>query len=78
MMMVPNQIFSLLLGLFTLLYLFTITFASTEEATTLLKWKAPFKNQNNSLLASWQPSSNARNDWYGVSCINGRVNTLIS
>ncbi|KAM3337288.1 hypothetical protein P3S68_031613 [Capsicum galapagoense] len=72
--MMVSKIF-FLLQFFTL---FTITFASTEEATTLLKWKAPFKNQNNSLLASWQPSSNARNDWYGVSCINGRVNTLIS
>ncbi|PHT67160.1 hypothetical protein T459_31585 [Capsicum annuum] len=39
--------------------LFTITFASTEEATALLKWKSIFKNHNNSLLASWQPSSDA-------------------
>ncbi|PHT66868.1 hypothetical protein T459_31293 [Capsicum annuum] len=62
---------------FTLLYLFKITFASTEEAATaLLKWKSTFKKQNNSLLVSWQPSSDACNDWYGVTCINGRVNTL--
>ncbi|PHT67156.1 hypothetical protein T459_31581 [Capsicum annuum] len=61
---------------FSLLYLFTITFASTEEATALLKWKSTFKNQDNSLLASWHPSSDACNDWYGVSCINGRVNKL--
>ncbi|PHU01696.1 hypothetical protein BC332_31483 [Capsicum chinense] len=53
-----------------------VTFASGEEATALLKWKVTFKNQNNSLLASWQPGSDACNDWYGVSCINGRVNTL--
>ncbi|PHT67150.1 hypothetical protein T459_31575 [Capsicum annuum] len=76
MMMLPNKIFSLLLQFFTLLYLVTITFASTEEATALLKWKSTFKNQNNSLLASWQPSSDSCNDWYGVSCINGKVNTL--
>ncbi|XP_047259587.1 MDIS1-interacting receptor like kinase 2-like, partial [Capsicum annuum] len=67
-----SKIFSLL-QFFTL---FTITFASTEEATALLKWKSTFKNQNNSLLASWQPSSDACSDWYGVSRINGRVNTL--
>ncbi|PHT60823.1 hypothetical protein T459_35324 [Capsicum annuum] len=46
------------------------------EATALLKWKSTFKNQNNSLLASWQPSSDACNGLYGVSCINGRVNRL--
>ncbi|KAM3337329.1 hypothetical protein P3S68_031654 [Capsicum galapagoense] len=74
-MMMVLKIFSLL-QFFTLLYLFTITFASTEEATALLKWKSTFKNQNNSLLASWQPSSDACSDWYGVSCINGRVNRL--
>ncbi|KAM3339262.1 hypothetical protein P3S68_029131 [Capsicum galapagoense] len=76
MLMVPNQIFSLLLGLFTLLYLFTVTFASGEEATALLKRKANFKNQNNSLLASWKPSSDACSDWYGVQCTNGRINRL--
>ncbi|PHU01662.1 hypothetical protein BC332_31449 [Capsicum chinense] len=70
--MMVSKIFSLL-QFFTL---FTITFASTEEATALLKWKSTFKNQNNSLLASWQPSSDACNDWYGVSCVNGRMNTL--
>ncbi|XP_047259371.1 MDIS1-interacting receptor like kinase 2-like, partial [Capsicum annuum] len=70
-----SKIFSLL-HFFNLLYLFTITFASTEEATALLKWKATFKNQNNSLLASWTPSSDACKDWYGVSCFNGRVNML--
>uniref|UniRef100_A0A0V0H5B9 Putative ovule protein n=1 Tax=Solanum chacoense TaxID=4108 RepID=A0A0V0H5B9_SOLCH len=72
--MVP-KILSILQS-FTLLYLFTATFASTEEANALLKWKATFKNQNNSLLASWTPSSNACRDWYGVICFNGRVNTL--
>ncbi|KAM3324881.1 hypothetical protein P3S67_000005 [Capsicum chacoense] len=76
MMMVPSQIFSLLLGLLTLLYPFRVTFAFGHETTALLKWKATFKNQNNSLLASWQPGSDACNDWYGVSCINGRVNML--
>ncbi|KAM3250021.1 hypothetical protein P3L10_011791 [Capsicum annuum] len=58
--MMVSKIFSLL-QFFTL---FTITFASTEEATALLKWKSTFKNQNNSLLASWQPSSDACSDWY--------------
>ncbi|KAM3234498.1 hypothetical protein P3L10_014534 [Capsicum annuum] len=76
MMMVPNKIFSLLLGLLTLLYPFRVTFASGDETTALLKWKATFKNQNNSLVASWKPGSDACNEWYGVSCINGRVNTL--
>ncbi|KAM3269739.1 hypothetical protein P3S67_029645 [Capsicum chacoense] len=76
MMKVPSQIFSLLLGLLTILYPFRVTFAFGDQTTALLKWKATFKNQNNSLLASWQPGSNACNDWYGVSCINGRVNTL--
>ncbi|MCD7455931.1 hypothetical protein HAX54_030218 [Datura stramonium] len=33
--------------------LFTVTFASNEEAPALLKRKATFLNQNNSLLASW-------------------------
>ncbi|KAG5574170.1 hypothetical protein H5410_063936, partial [Solanum commersonii] len=61
---------------FTLLYLLTVTFASIEEATSLLKWKATFKNHNNSLFASWTPSSNSCRDWYGVICLNGRVNTL--
>ncbi|PHT28987.1 putative LRR receptor-like serine/threonine-protein kinase [Capsicum baccatum] len=46
------------------------------EATALLKWKSTLKKQNNSLLASRQPSSDACSDWYGVSCINGRVNRL--
>ncbi|KAH0736333.1 hypothetical protein KY285_012040 [Solanum tuberosum] len=57
-------------------HFWTITFASIEEATSLLKWKATFKNQNNSLFASWTPSSNSSRDWYGVICLNGRVNTL--
>nr|QZL10981.1 leucine-rich repeat receptor-like protein [Nicotiana benthamiana] len=76
MMMVPKL--SSLLQFFTLLYLFAVTFAaSTEEATALLKWKATFKNQNNSLLASWtEISSNACRDWYGVECFNGRVSKL--
>uniref|UniRef100_A0A3Q7EXR7 Leucine-rich repeat-containing N-terminal plant-type domain-containing protein n=1 Tax=Solanum lycopersicum TaxID=4081 RepID=A0A3Q7EXR7_SOLLC len=51
------------------LYLFTVTFASTEEAITILKWKATFKNQINSLLASWTQSSNTCGDWYGVMCL---------
>ncbi|KAM3250017.1 hypothetical protein P3L10_011787 [Capsicum annuum] len=72
MVMFSKILFSLL-QFFTL---FTTTFASTEEATALLKWKSTFKNQNNSLLASWKPSSDACNDWYGVTCINGTVNTL--
>uniref|UniRef100_M1D3X1 Hcr2-p6 n=1 Tax=Solanum tuberosum TaxID=4113 RepID=M1D3X1_SOLTU len=45
------------------------------KQTALLKWKATFKNQNNSLLASWTPSFNACTDWYGVICFNGNVNT---
>ncbi|KAK6785905.1 hypothetical protein RDI58_014430 [Solanum bulbocastanum] len=73
--MVTRKILSALQCL-TLLYLFTVTFASTEEPTALLKWKATFKNQNNSLLASWTPSSNACREWYGDICFNGRVNTL--
>ncbi|KAG5598312.1 hypothetical protein H5410_029682 [Solanum commersonii] len=75
MMMVSSKTFSSL-QFFTLLYLFTVTFASTDEATALLKWKATFKNQNNSLLASWTPSSNTCEDWYGIVCFNGRVNRL--
>ncbi|XP_047259836.1 MDIS1-interacting receptor like kinase 2-like [Capsicum annuum] len=76
MMMVSNKIFLLLLQFFTLLYLFANTFASTEEATALLKWKSTFKNQNNSLLASWKPSFDACSGRYGVICFNGRVNRL--
>ncbi|PHT28993.1 hypothetical protein CQW23_31444 [Capsicum baccatum] len=72
-MMMVSKIFSLL-QFFTL---FTIIFASTEEATALLKWKSTFKNQNNSLLVSWKPSSDACNDWYGVSCINGKISGTI-
>ncbi|KAG5574153.1 hypothetical protein H5410_063919 [Solanum commersonii] len=72
MMMIPSKIFSLL-QFFTLLYLLTVTFASIKEATALLKWKATFKNQNNSLFASWTPSSNSCRDWYGVICFNGTV-----
>ncbi|KAK4715184.1 hypothetical protein R3W88_013522 [Solanum pinnatisectum] len=49
-----------LLHFFTLLYLFTITFASIEEATSLLKWKSTFECR----------------DWNGVKCSNGRVNSL--
>ncbi|KAK4363185.1 hypothetical protein RND71_018426 [Anisodus tanguticus] len=75
MMMVHKVLFSVL-EFFTLLYVIPVTFASTEEATALLKWKATFKNENSSLLASWTPSSNACNDWYGVICSNGRVNRL--
>ncbi|XP_049355696.1 probable leucine-rich repeat receptor-like protein kinase At1g35710 [Solanum verrucosum] len=59
-----------------LLYLFTVTFAFNEEEIALLKWKATFKNQTNSLLASWTQSSNACMDWYGVMCLNGRVSKL--
>ncbi|XP_059281628.1 probable leucine-rich repeat receptor-like protein kinase At1g35710 [Lycium ferocissimum] len=74
MMMVP-RVFSFL-QLSTLLYLFIVTFASTEEATALLKWKVTTLNQNNSLLASWTLSTDACRDWYGVKCLNGRVNML--
>uniref|UniRef100_M1CE93 Hcr2-5D n=1 Tax=Solanum tuberosum TaxID=4113 RepID=M1CE93_SOLTU len=74
-MMVSSKTFSSL-QFFTLFYIFTVAFASTEEAIALLKWKATFKNQNNSVLASWTPSSDACEDWYGVVCFNGRVNTL--
>ncbi|OIT05302.1 mdis1-interacting receptor like kinase 2 [Nicotiana attenuata] len=73
-MMVP-KLFTLL-NIFAFFYLFTVTFASTEEATALLKWKSTFQNQNNSFLASWKLSSNACKDWYGVVCFNGRVNRL--
>ncbi|TMW90936.1 hypothetical protein EJD97_015025 [Solanum chilense] len=66
--MVPKIFY--LLQFFTL---FTVNFASTEEATALLKWKA---NKNNSLLASWTPSSDACRGWYGVICFNGRINRL--
>ncbi|CAN4122262.1 unnamed protein product [Withania somnifera] len=86
--MVPT-IFSFL-HFSTFLYLFTVAFASTEEATALLKWKATFQNQNNSLLASWTLNSGTKNsstigagssdacrDWYGVKClINGRISML--
>ncbi|XP_009616588.1 uncharacterized protein LOC107772987 [Nicotiana tabacum] len=84
-----HRIFAFL-QFFTLLYLFTVSFASTEEATALLKWKATFQNQNNTLLASWKLShvgsknsssvgatgSDACRGWYGVTCLNGRVNRL--
>ncbi|PHT33097.1 hypothetical protein CQW23_05876 [Capsicum baccatum] len=43
-MMMVSKIFSLL----QFFNFFTITFASTEEATALLKWKSTLKNQNNS------------------------------
>ncbi|XP_006364872.1 probable LRR receptor-like serine/threonine-protein kinase At4g08850 isoform X5 [Solanum tuberosum] len=72
--------------LLPLLYHFTITFASIEEAAALLKWKATFQNQNNSLFASWTLShpAAAKNssshdpcrDWYGANCFNGRINKL--
>ncbi|MCD7468867.1 hypothetical protein HAX54_007413 [Datura stramonium] len=66
------------------------TSASTEEAAALLKWKSTFQNQNNSLLDSWSPSpasaknssglgersSDACRDWYGVICVDGRINRL--
>ncbi|PHU20298.1 hypothetical protein BC332_11449, partial [Capsicum chinense] len=56
------------------LFIFAVTFASTEEAAALLKWKATFLNQNsNSLLASWTPSTDACRGWYGVQCFNSRV-----
>ncbi|PHU08497.1 hypothetical protein BC332_20357 [Capsicum chinense] len=76
-MMIPRIIF--LLQFSTLIYLFTVyCFSSTdEEATALLKWKATFNNDNNSLLASWTLSTDAcRDDWYGIICINGRINRL--
>ncbi|XP_060182473.1 MDIS1-interacting receptor like kinase 2-like [Lycium barbarum] len=86
--MVPRIFY--FLAFFTLLYLFTISFASTEEATALLKWKETFGNQNNSLSASWTLSpaaaknssslgattSDACRDWYGIICVNGRVNRV--
>ncbi|XP_027116901.2 uncharacterized protein [Coffea arabica] len=56
---------------------------SASEAAALLKWKASFQNQNNSLLTSWNRDSiNAKNSsnlpctWAGISCINGSVNRL--
>ncbi|XP_027166050.1 MDIS1-interacting receptor like kinase 2-like [Coffea eugenioides] len=56
---------------------------SASEAAGLLKWKASFQNQNNSLLASWnlqsisgKNSSNLPCTWAGISCINGSVNRL--
>ncbi|CAN4101973.1 unnamed protein product [Withania somnifera] len=75
MNMVSTKIVSSL-QFFTLLHLFIVTYASTEEENALLKWKATFKNHNNSLLASWTPSSNACMDWYGVICFDGKVNRL--
>ncbi|KAM3342533.1 hypothetical protein P3S68_027499 [Capsicum galapagoense] len=71
-MMVPTIFFFLQYS--TLLYLFTVSFASTEEATALLKWKATFRNQNNLLLASWTLSTDACRDWNGIICFNGRIN----
>ncbi|KAG5572924.1 hypothetical protein H5410_062690 [Solanum commersonii] len=71
LMMVPK-----IVQFLVLLYLFTVTFASMEEAIALLKWKATFKIQTNSLLASWTQSSNACGNWYGVTCLNGRVSKL--
>ncbi|XP_060200192.1 MDIS1-interacting receptor like kinase 2-like [Lycium barbarum] len=67
-----------------------LTFSSTEEATTLLKWKATFQNKNNFLLASWTlsptGSKNSSSDeegspdacmsCYRVICFNGCVNRL--
>ncbi|CDP20008.1 unnamed protein product [Coffea canephora] len=57
--------------------------ASAEEAAALLKWKASFRNQNNSFLTSWNLQSiNAKKSsvlpctWAGISCIDGRVNRL--
>ncbi|PHU20402.1 hypothetical protein BC332_11553 [Capsicum chinense] len=80
-MMVPTIFYFL-----TLLYLFTFTFASFEEATALLKWKATFRNENDFLLASWRlsrrgaaknsSSHDACRDGYGVKCLNGRINRL--
>ncbi|PHT50679.1 hypothetical protein CQW23_10426 [Capsicum baccatum] len=73
-MMVPTIFFFLQFS--TLLYFFTVSFASIEEATALLKWKATFHNQNNSLLASWTLITDACRDWYGIICFNGRINRL--
>ncbi|XP_059280985.1 probable leucine-rich repeat receptor-like protein kinase At1g35710 [Lycium ferocissimum] len=67
--MVP-RVFSFL-QFSTLLYLFIVTFASTEEATTLLKWKATFLNQNNFLFASWTLSPDACRD-----CLNQLSGTI--
>ncbi|KAF3647211.1 putative leucine-rich repeat receptor-like protein kinase-like [Capsicum annuum] len=73
-MMVPTIFFFLQFS--TLLYFFTVSFASIEEATALLKWKATFHNQNNSLLDSWTLITDACRDWYGIICFNGRINRL--
>ncbi|KAM3218472.1 hypothetical protein P3L10_023002 [Capsicum annuum] len=74
MMMIPKLLS--LLQSFTLLYLFTVTFASTEQTDALIKWKVTLQNQNNSLLASWTLSSSACRDWYGDICFNGRITRL--
>ncbi|XP_027165121.1 MDIS1-interacting receptor like kinase 2-like isoform X1 [Coffea eugenioides] len=57
--------------------------ASAEEGAALLKWKASFRNQNNSFLTSWnlqfinaKKSSILPCTWAGISCIDGRVNRL--
>ncbi|KAM3270880.1 hypothetical protein P3S67_029082 [Capsicum chacoense] len=71
----------------TLLCLFAVVFASTEEANALLKWKATLLSGNNSVLASWKLStknstsigatcSSECRDWYGVKWFNGRVKML--
>ncbi|PHT83489.1 hypothetical protein T459_11932 [Capsicum annuum] len=73
-MMVPTIFFFLQFS--SLLYLFTASFASTEEATALLKWKATFHNQNNSLLAPWTLITDAFRDWYGIICFNSWINRL--
>ncbi|XP_047261908.1 MDIS1-interacting receptor like kinase 2-like [Capsicum annuum] len=72
--MVPTIFFFLQFS--SLLYLFTASFASTEEATALLKWKATFHNQNNSLLAPWTLITDAFRDWYGIICFNSWINRL--
>ncbi|XP_060200728.1 LRR receptor-like serine/threonine-protein kinase RGI3 [Lycium barbarum] len=70
MMMVP-RVFSFLQFSTLLYFFFIVTFASTEEATALLKWKATLLNQNNSLLDSWTLSTDACRD-----CMNQLFGTI--
>ncbi|KAK4836261.1 hypothetical protein QYF36_020589 [Acer negundo] len=63
--------------------LFVIIFsssASTEEANALLKWKASFANQTQSLLPSWSLHSQNTTPpctWFGISCnIAGSVTKI--
>jgi Leucine-rich repeat (LRR) protein len=77
--------------MFPLLILFTSfcnlegALASPEEAEALLNWKVSFLSHNNPKLSSWNTKpTNGTNyiesanpcTWYGVSCIDGRINQL--